>query len=164
MKTKPTDLSNLLTLSPEVYLRDRVDDQMNWYDKKAVFNQKRYKNLKLLEIIVSVSLPFFTGLIAEGTKIDWKIVVGIMGVLVAGIEGVLSFQKYQENWLTYRTTAEQLKREKLLFQASAGHYRKSQDFPLFVLRCEQIMGKENASWFEAQLAEMSKKDKEDSAE
>ena len=36
---------------------DRLEDQIGWYSRKSVENQRLYKWLKLLEIAVAASLP-----------------------------------------------------------------------------------------------------------
>ena len=44
-------------MSVEDYIKNRLDDQMNWFDKKSAFNQKRYKRLKKVEVGLTISLP-----------------------------------------------------------------------------------------------------------
>ena len=38
-------------MTEEEYLTERLEDQLNWYDKKSQFNQKRFKRLRTVEII-----------------------------------------------------------------------------------------------------------------
>ena len=33
------------------YIRDRVDDQITWYDKKSQTAQKHYKRIQIIEIM-----------------------------------------------------------------------------------------------------------------
>ena len=45
----------------EEYIKDRLDDQINWYDTKSQIHQKWYKILKVSEFKKSTknsSLPF----------------------------------------------------------------------------------------------------------
>ncbi len=130
---------------PEEYIGKRLDDQIKWYSQKSTSNQKRYKTLKTIVIALSVSIPFMAGLIKnEG---DWlKIAVGVGGVLIALFEGILSLQKYQELWIQYRTIAEALNREKIMFQTRTGHYKGKDAFQQLVIRAEAIMSAENQSW------------------
>ena len=39
------------------YIRDRVDDQITWYDKKSQTAQKHYKRIQIIEIIASATIP-----------------------------------------------------------------------------------------------------------
>lgn len=138
-------------MDQKTYLAKRVDDQIAWYEKKSKFNQDRYKLLKIIVIILSVSIPFLTGLINSETDI-LKIVVGVAGVIIAGVESILFLNKYQDLWLKYRLTAELLKREKIIFATQSGIYEnKSNAFKLFVNRAEAIMSEENSAWLESQL-------------
>ena len=38
-------------MNQEEYIKDRVDIQIDWYDKKSVFNQKWFKRLQVIAII-----------------------------------------------------------------------------------------------------------------
>jgi hypothetical protein len=47
-------------MGEQEYFEQRLDDQINWYDKKSVFNQQRYKQLRTAEIVLSLLIPFAT--------------------------------------------------------------------------------------------------------
>ncbi len=86
-----------------------------------------------------------TGLIDENGF--WlKIAVGVGGVLIAAGESILSLQKYQENWMEYRKSAETLKREKLLYLTKSGPYREGAKLQLLVERIENFTENENKGW------------------
>ncbi|MEM9885695.1 MAG: DUF4231 domain-containing protein [Bacteroidota bacterium] len=132
----------------EQYIKTRVDNQINWLDRKSSFNQKRYKLYRTLVIILSISLPFLTGY-ADMEKYGpyIKFGVGVIGVIIAVIEGIIVLQKHQENWVQYRATCETLRQEKMLFTYKAGEYAKSTTpFQDFVLKIESILGNENKQW------------------
>jgi len=134
-------------LDQETYIKDRIDGQIKWYSGKSSSAQKRYKRLKVITLLCAVSIPFLTGLVEEFTWL--KYVIGGMGVLIAAIEGIQSLYKHRELWLEYRSTAESLKREKLIYQTLSGDYTEAPDpFKLFVLKAEQIMAGEQAGWNE----------------
>lgn len=128
------------------YLKERIDDQIKWYDKKSGDNQRKFKRSKTIIITVSVLVPLLSGFISDA--IWWlKYVVGGLGALIAILEGYLGLQKYQENWIQYRGTAESLKREKILFLTKSGGYQKAQTpFNLFVMNAETIMDGEHSNW------------------
>ncbi len=127
------------------YLEKRVDDQISWYGKKSTILKKRHYTLRVIVILISVILPFLTGIMSDKTPYI-KIAIAAGSLIVAFFEGISSLYKYQEQWLTYRNTAESLKREKLLFQTKSGPYEKSQALSLLVTRCEGIMSEENQTW------------------
>ncbi len=132
-------------LDAETYIQDRVDDQISWYSRKSGICQKRYKRLKIITLVFSVTIPFLTGLVDEVTAM--KYIIGAMGVVIAAVEGIQSLYKYKDNWLQYRLTSEALKREKLLYQTLSGEYAEASDpFKTFVQRAEQIMAGEQSQW------------------
>ena len=146
----------------EDYLKDRLDNQIEWYNHKSSINKKRYNTLRFGVILISVCIPFLTGLITDET--NWlKIAVGIGGVLIALFEGASSLYKFQENWLTYRMTAEQLQREKLFFLTKSGPYQRNNSLQILVARAEAIMSTENETWVKTQ-AQVSDEEKEEEIE
>lgn len=133
-------------MDEQTYLKDRVDDQIQWYDKKSTQNQIWYKFLRTTEIVLSILIPFLTGLLS--INLITKLTIGFFGVIIAIIAGVLSLYKFQENWLHYRTTSEALKHEKYLFVTWSGIYNEDDRFSVFVEKIENIISKENLSWYE----------------
>ncbi|NOY63291.1 MAG: DUF4231 domain-containing protein [Gammaproteobacteria bacterium] len=138
------------------YLSDRLDDQINWYDKKSIQNQKLFKRLQLTSIVAAASIPFLSGYITE-TSIVLKIFTGLLGITVAVITAILGIYKSQENWLEFRTTCESLKHEKYLFLTHAEPYHCEQPFQLLVQRVEGLISKENTHWFQSMNKPSEKK-------
>ncbi|MEL6636786.1 MAG: DUF4231 domain-containing protein [Bacteroidota bacterium] len=142
MKKQPTP-----KMTEADYLTQRIEDQIKWYSSKSRWNQKRYKTIKIGIIVISVLIPFLTGLIDENGF--WlKVAVGIGGVMIAAGESILSLQKYQENWMEYRKASETLKRERLLFLTQSGPYRQGARLQLLVERIEDFTENENKAWLE----------------
>ncbi len=76
-----------------------------------------------------------------------NIVISILGLVVAFCTGLLSLNKYQENWVNYRTTAEDLKKEKYMFITQSPPYQYEEDsFQILVQRVESLISKENSGW------------------
>lgn len=143
----------------EKYLKDRVDDQIGWYDRKSGTNKKWFYRCRSLVIISGALIPLMVGY-ADENMAFFKYIAGFLGVVVVVSEGVLSLKKYRENWSIYRMTAERLKREKLLFENGIGEDYGSGDekaFRSFVVRAEQIMASENEEWV-ALLEEVKKQE------
>jgi hypothetical protein len=150
------DFHNVLPRSEEEYLQARVLDQINWYDEKSASNKRSYLYLKVSEILLSLCIPFLAAYITDAHNY-LKIVVGVLGIIVAAIAGIITLIKFQENWIEYRAVAESLKLEKFLFLSKAGPYKSTPDsFPLFVERFESLISSSTKKWVEY----ISKKDKE----
>ncbi len=123
--------------------QDRLEDQINWYDRNSGSNQRWFKRLKVAQIASGALIAFCTtfrhGLLSY--------LPGILGVFVIVLEGLQGLYQYQHNWITYRTMSEQLKREKYLWLAKAGPYA-SADHPdvLLAERIEDLISREQSSW------------------
>ena len=136
------------------YMELRLGAQLNWYDQKSAYNQKRYKTLRLIEIICAASIPFLFGLgELVGDRWYWaellRSVAALFAVVVAISSSVLGLCKYQDNWMAYRTTCEMLRHEKYFYETHCGPYKEAKDpFGKLVERVEKLISQENTSWRE----------------
>ena len=80
-------------MEQDEYLKQRVDDQIKWYDRKSGSNRRWYKRLRLLEICAVASIPFLAGYISDAAPI-YKLVVGLLGVVIAIITAVVSLYQF----------------------------------------------------------------------
>jgi hypothetical protein len=129
------------------YLETRVIAQINYYDRKSVYNKKWFTMLRIGETILALLIPFLTGYITnEPSSAPIKFIVGLAGVLVAAAANLVTMLKFQENWVNYRSIEEALRHEHLLYLTKAGAYKDSGSFPVFVESIESIIARENSSW------------------
>jgi Protein of unknown function (DUF4231) len=119
---------------------ERLESQLEWYDLKASKSQWRYKWLKVLEIAVAATLP----VVAAVHSPVW--VTGGLAAVVVVLEGVQHIFQFQEHWITYRSTAEALKRERYLYLAKAGPYTDSDPDRLLAERVDTLLSQEHAKW------------------
>ena len=121
---------------------ERLEDQIRWYEDKSGYNQRMFKWLKTATIVAAVAIPLCVGL---GEK--YAIIPGVLGALIALIEGIQQLNQYQQNWITYRSTCEALKHEKYLFLANAGPYAAAENpKALLAERVESQVSQEHAKW------------------
>ena len=130
------------------YLTHRLKDQIDWYDRKSVGNQKWYKFFQITKIVLAVAIPVLTLVITVENVL--KVTLSIIGALIAVIESVSRLNNYKDLWLKYRMISEALQREKLLFTSQVPPYDKENAFHLLVTRCEKLMASENQAWLELQ--------------
>jgi hypothetical protein len=129
-----------ITDTPSPTLK-RLDDQIAWYDKKSSLNQRRFKILKISQIVAGALIPFTSSVGAP------SYVAGGFGVLIVIFEGLQSLSQYQHSWISYRTTCEQLTHEKYLWLAKAGPYATAANSDaLLAERVEALMSSEITSW------------------
>ena len=119
----------------------RLEDQIAWYDAKSRHNQRWFKGLKALQILIAAAIPVAAGASAPA----W--LVGGGGALIVVLEGLQQLQQYQQNWTNYRSTCERLKHEKFLFLAQAGPYAAvPRAEGLLAERVEGLVSQEHAAW------------------
>jgi len=145
-------------MNQEDYLKDRLDNQIDWYDKKSQWNQKWFKRLQVFQLIAAAIIPFLTGYLRpDGFWIKFSI--GAIGVLIAAVGAVLGLYKFQENWLEYRTTCESLRHEKYLYLTNTEPYNQPDSFSILVKRIESQISKENSNWAQHMSKETLKEKK-----
>jgi hypothetical protein len=124
----------------------RLIDQLNWYDRKSRYCQRRFKGLKFVQIALAVLIP--TTSLLPGDYAKWT--ASIAGALIAVLEAVQQMNQYSTLWVMYRSTAERLKHEKYLFLSAAGPYKgfaESERLIALAERVEEHVSTEHANWF-----------------
>jgi Protein of unknown function (DUF4231) len=134
-------------LSTDDPIQKRLEDQLAWYSQKSRAARSAFKRIKVTEIVAAALIPFLTGQITKQAWPEVSYLIGGLGVLITVLEGILHLNQYQENWSSYRNTAESLKHEKFLYQAKAGPYANAAD-PRVALaeRVEALISQENSQW------------------
>jgi len=135
-------------MKDDEYIKERLQDQIDWYDNKSIENQRTFKRLRKAEIIAAALIPFVSGMTASisGMLLPGSIVTGLLGVAVTIFASILALGQHQENWIEYRTTCESLKKEKYMFQTGVEPYDGEDAFSLLVQRVETLVSKENTNW------------------
>jgi hypothetical protein len=136
-------------MAPEEYIEQRLNDQIDWYDRKSATNQRWFRRLRFAEIVAAATIPFLSGF--SGNSLQIKIAIGSLGVLVAVIASLLGLLQLQEHWIEYRATAESLRKEKFLFLTQTEPYHKDDAFHLLVQRVEALLSKENTEWSQSMM-------------
>lgn len=129
----------------------RLDDQLGWYDAKATSSRRAFQRLKAAVLIAGGLIPV-AALCPYG-----RVIASVLGFVVVVVESLQQLGQFQQNWLTYRSTAEALKHEKYLFLAGAGQYAEVEN-PRRALaeRIESLVSQEHARWSSAQEATLRK--------
>lgn len=122
---------------------ERLEDQISWYDRKSLANQRYFKRIKIVEIAAAALIPFVSAFNFQ--HMSW--VSGGLGVVITVLEGMLHLNQYEQNWITYRSTCEALKHEKYVYLGKAGPYSGSADaHALLADRIESLVSQEHAKW------------------
>ena len=147
-------MSTPTTQPPEADpIMQRLEDQIDWYDRKSIANQRTYKQMKVVEILAAAIIPFLAAL--RNPSIG--MVTGALGVLVTVLEGMLHLNQYQQNWINYRSTCEALKHEKYTYLGKASPYANVSDaHALLAERVETLVSEEHSKWASLQPQEPGK--------
>lgn len=136
------------------YLKDRYQDQIEWYDRKASENQTKYRWMQWMVIILAALTPVFIELDFLRSSETFEHLPTVTSAIVAILSAGLKTFKYQENWLNYRTTCETLRKEKHFYNANLGDYARARDKEaLFIERVETMISRENTMWISTQKTE-----------
>jgi hypothetical protein len=143
------------TSSPEIDpIMERMEDQIAWYDRKSITNQRHFKRMKVVEIVAAAIIPFLATF--NFSRVLW--VTGGLGVLITVLEGMLQLNQYQQNWIAYRSTCESLKHEKYVYLGKASQYASAVDaHALLAERIESLVSQEHAKWASLQQQEPKSK-------
>lgn len=131
-------------MSPEDYIAQRIDGQIAWYRERSGSAQRKFKALRIIEIVSAALIPLLAGFLPA---IPYgSLVVAVLGVLVAVCAGLIGIGHYQEIWIHYRTTSESLKNQKYLFLTGSGPYDTDNAFALLVQGVEALISSESKQW------------------
>lgn len=135
-----------MTYNIDDYLKNRVQNQIDWYDKKSIDCQRKYKIFQIIEIIIAAFIPLLSGYATNNTVI--ALIIGVCGTVIAIIESITKLNKYHENWVQYRTTCELLRYQKQLFITNSAPYNTDEETieNIFVRNIENIISSENNKW------------------
>lgn len=133
----------MATMSEDDYLKNRVDDQINWYDGKSKVCKRGCTVCQIITLVAAATIPVVA--VISGS-LSSRVVVAILGSLTAIATGIVSIYQFREHWIEYRTTAESLKHERCLFLTRTGPYTGEDFFSVFVDRIESLVSQENTAW------------------
>lgn len=122
------------------YLKERYNDQVIWYDGRAILYKKLNYIFQIPTIFIAAIIPIFAVL-------ENKWVTVTLSAVIAIFVGITNFGKFQEKWHNYRTACEALKKELYYYRSSIGEYRDTEEpEELFIQRVESVLSKEHITW------------------
>lgn len=144
-----SSFKDFTSLDEYKYIKFRLTNQIDWYDKKSAIMKNRYLFWKSVTFVSGAFVPFLVAI----EVCRW--IAGLVGVVVVISESVLSIFKYHDLWIEYRKNTEMLQKELIMFQTQTGVYRDSEyPFADLVERSETLISNENINW-----ANLTKNDK-----
>ena len=120
---------------------ERLEEQIQWYDSHSARYKRWFHSLKVAQIVIAAAIP---ALAAAGAS---AAIAGALGATIVVLEGLQQLFQFQQNWVSYRATAEALKHERFALPGDAGPYAGN-DRPdaLLAERVESLVSQETAAW------------------
>src|SRR5919197_5458241 len=118
----------------------RLEDQIQWYDRKSADAKRWYHRFKVTQILVAAAIPVTVAANAD------QVTAAVLGALIVVIEGLQQLFQFHANWTTYRSTCERLKHEKYLYEAGGGPYGGKDPDARLAERVEGLVSQEHAAW------------------
>ena len=78
-------------------MQERLQDQIDWYDRKSLESQRTFRRLRKAEIFAAAFIPFASGLTAsvDGLLLTGSIVTVLLGVAVSIVASILALGRHQ---------------------------------------------------------------------
>lgn len=131
------------------YVETRLLDQSRWFERRAAQSKRAHEWLSIAALAAAAAVPLTVALGWPG----WVAAAfGALGTVTIGLQGLF---KHQENWLRYRTAAEGLRREHVLWEARVGPYAGKRPVGVkrtLVERTEALIAGEHDTWLRDQAA------------
>ena len=134
----------------EIYLTERVDNQIEYFDSKAIRNQKMYKCLKGTAILCNIFTTLTIALTLTNFKLSMTITALTLSMIVLATYQIEEFCNFGAKWEKFRLVAERMKSEKCLFLNNAGTYSSGDEDEkrcAFVEKIEGIIQGTDMSYF-----------------
>ncbi|MFM2059438.1 MAG: hypothetical protein RLY71_3823 [Pseudomonadota bacterium] len=148
MKTTDYPVPDSIAAHPAWF---RLEDQSDYYNRKATSYQQIYKRIKLGLIVLAAAIPVMAFLPADMP--GQQFLIAGAGAVMAVLEAVLLLNRFSDLWIRYRGTAESLKRERWLLLSRAADYKGLDDGQALLLlaeRIEVLLALEHSEWTEEQ--------------
>ena len=135
----------------ETYLTERVDNQIEYFDSSAVWNQKVYKRLKGAAIFCNIFTTLTIALtLIPSIRVPMSIVALVLSMIVLATYQIEEFYNFGAKWEKFRLVAEHMKSEKCLFLNGVGMYSSDdtdEKKRVFVEKIEGIIQGTDMSYF-----------------
>lgn len=137
----------------ESYINDRVDDQIKYFDRNAVKNQRIYRFLRMTAISCNVLTTLaivLTFAVPAHLKVPMGIAALVLTLIVLATYQIEEFYNFGAKWQKFRIVGELIKSEKYMFLNGAGVYASGeieQRKRIFVKKVEDIFRSTDMSYF-----------------
>ncbi|HET7232316.1 MAG TPA: DUF4231 domain-containing protein [Longimicrobium sp.] len=130
------------TTSPD-HVRKYAIAQMAWYERKAKGAKAFHWWLKGIEVVAAAAIP----VLALSPMYDARLITAALGAFVTVLEAFQQIYRFRDTWLNYRSTAEAIRRDLLLYGSGGGPFGDAPDRNrLLAERIAAVTAQENTRW------------------
>ena len=133
-------------MDAEEYVKGRLEPQIDWYDEKSARNKGTVLSFRVVEIVCAAMIPLLSVYLENAVL---RFTTGLLAAVIVVCVGVVALFQFQERWVTYRSAAEGLKKEKFLFLTRVEPYNTDKPFQVLVHRVETLISQENLNWIQS---------------
>ena len=131
----------------EAYIHQRLEDQIDYYEKKSSQNKKVYYALSIAAISANAMIPVVSVFLLSATIP--KLIITLLSAVAAMVSSILILFNARELWAKYRLNASRLQAFRLQYYTRSGIFAGMDDEQAFlrlVEVSEQQMQEENSDW------------------
>lgn len=117
---------------------------LNWYSQKAVF----YKFFYYVLCIMNISAPLASSLLLTYFELDF--ISTILSALTSFSASLLSLYHVRDKWTNYRTTAEYIKEQYVLYLVQSPPYNTAECHIIYLNTLQNHMRNTHSHWLHTQ--------------
>lgn len=143
----------------KTYIKQRLINQIIWYDNSAIKKQEKYKHLTIISIILTSIIPVLSLFTGYKYGIIATVLITLFSATSSVILSIVNFCEYHKLWVEYRSTCEILKSILHRYFMKSNEFNSSDkkaNLDLLISSCEEYMTKEFQTW--TQLSHEYKKE------
>lgn len=131
----------------EAYIHGRLEDQIDYYERKSLHNKKVYYGLSIAAIVANAMIPVVSVFLPSATVP--KLIITILSSAAAVVSSILVLFNARDLWAKYRLNATRLQAYRHQYYTRSGIFAGMEEedaFQRLVAVCEQQMQEESSSW------------------
>lgn len=125
----------------EIYRKERIEDQIDWYTNKANYNEQKYKRWFLIIIFAQIMALGWAVSLIVNPECNWNM-VGLFSTIAASAISWLQVKQHQELKQAYTITVFELNQ----ILALSERIITENDLSKFVLDSENAISREHTLW------------------
>jgi SMODS and SLOG-associating 2TM effector domain 3/SMODS and SLOG-associating 2TM effector domain 1 len=125
-----------------IYLSDRIQDQKNWYIKKAAWNDRKFRLWVTIAVIIHVTAIGYVLFATPEFLKSFSLPVEVLLVSASAVLGWMQIKRFNELAASYALTAHEIS----MAEGRLRHAIAEGEFAKFVAEAELLFSREHTQW------------------